>query len=81
MTTQFEIVALGAPNGNFIPNKEYTNPQMHLQNGKVSNGNVINSELVISYETKPTKGTYYTSDNSKYLVAPYARILIKRVSE
>ena len=73
---QFEIVALGNSRDNFIPNKDYINPKEHMTNGKICNGNAINRVLAINTKTKPTK-TYYTSDNSDYLIAPYARILIK----
>lgn len=77
---QFEIVALGNSRENFIPNKDYINPKEHMTNGKICNGNAINRVLAINTKTKPTK-TYYTSDNSDYLIAPYARILIKNKNE
>ena len=73
---QFEIVALGNSRENFTPIKDYINPKEHTTNGKICNGNAINRVLAINTKTKPTK-TYYTSDNSDYLIAPYARILIK----
>lgn len=73
---QFEIVALGNSRENFTPIKDYINPKEHMTNGKICNGNAINRVLAINTKTKPTK-TYYTSDNSDYLIAPYARILIK----
>ena len=75
---QFNIVGLGNSRDNFIPNKDYINPKEHMTNGKICNGNAINRVLAINTKTKPTK-TYYTSDNSDYLIAPYARILIKKI--
>ena len=77
---QFEIVALGNSRENFTPIKDYINPKEHMTNGKICNGNAINRVLAINTKTKPTK-TYYTSDNSDYLIAPYARILIKNKNE
>lgn len=74
---QFEIVALGIRE-NFTPIKDYINPKEHMTNGKICNGNAINRVLAINTKIKPTK-TYYTSDNSDYLIAPYARILIKKI--
>jgi len=73
---QFEIIALGNSRDNFTPNKDYTNPKKILKDGKISNGGAINCVLSISKNNKP-EGVYYTSDNSNYLTAPYARILIK----
>lgn len=73
---QFEIVGLGNGRENFTPNKDYINPEMINKDGKQKNGNPINRVLAIESETKPT-GVYYTSDNSKYLIAPYARVLIR----
>lgn len=75
---QFEIVALGNSRENFTPNKDYINPKKHTSNGRISNGNAINCVLAINTAHLPTT-TYYTSDNSDYLIAPYARILIKFV--
>ena len=59
--------------------ENYINPKEHMTNGKICNGNAINRVLAINTKIKPTK-TYYTSDNSDYLIAPYARILIKNIS-
>ena len=73
---QFKIVALGNSRENFTPNKDYINPKKHMSNGKISNGNAINCVLAINVTKVPTT-TYYTSDNSNYIIAPYARILIK----
>ena len=74
---QFEIIALGVGLDNFTPNKEYLNPKKHMTNGKVVGGGAMNYQLAIEASSRPT-GTYYTSDNSAYLTAPYARILIKK---
>ena len=75
---QFEVVELGNSRDNFTPNKDYINPKKHLKNGKVTSGGAINCVLAIEHNTKPINTVYYTSDNSKYLVPPYARILIRR---
>lgn len=73
---QFEIVALGNSRENFKPNKNYINAKKVLKDGSVQNGNAINCVLAINSKEKP-KSVYYISDNSDYLIAPYARILIK----
>lgn len=78
---QFEIIELGNSRDNFTPTKDYINPKKHLKNGKIMAGGAINCVLAIEQNTKPTDTIYYTSDNSKYLVPPYARILIKRVCD
>lgn len=75
---QFEIVALGNSRENFTPNKDYVNPIKVLKTGETKNGNAINCVLAIETEAKPVGQVYYTSDNSKYLIAPYARILIRK---
>lgn len=75
---QFEIIGLGNSRDNFTPNKDYINAKKVLKDGKVVNGNAINCVLTIKRETKPQGEIYYTSDNTPYLVAPYARILIRR---
>jgi hypothetical protein len=75
---QFDIVALGNSRQNFTPNKTYVNAKKILKDGGVLNGNAINSVLAISQQTKPVDTVYYTSDNSDYIIAPYARVLIKR---
>ena len=75
---QFEIIALGNSRDNFTPNKDYVNPIKHLKNGEEMNGGAINCVLAIEEEEKPVGKIYYTADNAKYLVPPYARILIKR---
>lgn len=74
---QFEIIGMGVLLDNFTPNKQYLNPKKVLTDGKVLNGSAVNSMVVIEVDKRPTNQVYYTSDNSKYLVAPYARILIK----
>ena len=73
---QFEIVGLGNSRENFSPNKDYINPYKVMKGGVKKNGNAINCVLAIETFTKP-KDIFYTSENSKYLIAPYARILIK----
>jgi hypothetical protein len=74
---QFKIIALGVGLENFTPNKEYLNPKKNMTNGKIVSGGAMNYQLALELEKKPVDRTYYTSDNSKYLIAPYARILIK----
>lgn len=74
---QFKIIGLGNSRDNFTPNKDYINPKKILENGKVVNGGAINCVLTLAYDEKPTGKVYYTADNTdKYLLAPYARILI-----
>ena len=75
---QFEIVALGNSRDNFTPNKEYQNPKKHTKNGKIVNGGAINCVLTLSQKEKPIGSVFYTSDNSDFLIPPYARILIKK---
>ena len=75
---QFEIIGLGNSRENFTPNKDYINPLKILKNGKIEQGGAINCVLAIEVTQKPQNITYYTSENSKYLIAPYARILIRR---
>ena len=75
---QFEIVALGNSRDNFTPNKDYINPKKHTKDGKTVNGGAINCVLSLSQKEKPVGKVYYTSDNSEFLVPPYARILIKK---
>ena len=73
----FRLEALGNSRDNFTPTKDYINPKKHKPNGDIVNGKAINCVLAIDYINKP-KGIYYTSDNSNYLFAPYARALIKK---
>ena len=73
---QFEIIGIGNSRDNFTPNKNYLNPFKIMTDGIQKNGNAINCVLAIESTTKPEQ-TYYISDNSGYLIAPYARILIK----
>ena len=75
---EFEIIALGNSKENFVPTKKYINPIKHKKTGETQNGNAINSVLTISQKRKPKDTVYYTSDNSDFLIAPYARLLIKR---
>ncbi len=74
---QFEIVALGNSRDNFTPKKDYINPKKIMKDGKIVNGGAINCVLAIEQDIQPQNIIYYTSDNSKFLVAPYARVLIK----
>lgn len=74
---QFEIVGLGNSRDNFTPNKDYIEPKKITKTGKKVNGGAINQVLAIEVEEKPVNRVYYTSENSKYLVPPYARILIR----
>ncbi len=74
---QFEIIGLGNSRENFSPNKDYVNPKKHLKNGIVTNGGAINCVLAVNQKEVPKGQVYYTSDNSDYLVPPYARILIR----
>ncbi|KKS31853.1 MAG: Site-specific DNA-methyltransferase (Adenine-specific) [Candidatus Amesbacteria bacterium GW2011_GWA2_42_12] len=73
---QFEIIGLGNSRDNFTPNKNYINPYKIMRDGTKKNGNAINCVLAIETKIKPDD-IYYISDNSKYLIAPYARVLIK----
>ncbi|MBX7156153.1 MAG: adenine-specific methyltransferase EcoRI family protein [Bacteriodetes bacterium] len=73
---QFEIIGLGNSRENFTPNKDYINPYKVLKDGQKKNGNAINCVLAIETNVKPNE-IHYTSSNSRYLIAPYARILIK----
>ena len=75
---QFEIIGLGNSRDNFTPNKDYINPKKHTKDGKIVNGGSINCVLTLETDKQPNGMVYYTSDNSKYLIPPYARILIKR---
>lgn len=76
---QFEIVGLGNSRENFTPNKDYINPKKVKKDGKIVNGGAINCVLTIELEKQPHDTVYYISDNSKYLISPYARILIRKV--
>lgn len=75
---QFEIIELGNSRDNFTPNKDYVNPQKHKKDGCIVSGGAINCVLAMAYKEKPVNIVYYTSDNSNFLVPPYARILICR---
>lgn len=75
---EFKIVGLGNSRKNFNPTKVYQNAKKILNCGKIINSSAINSVLVIKCNNRPTCGTYYT-DNVDYFVAPYARLLIKRI--
>lgn len=76
---QFEIVGLGNSRENFKPNKDYKKPIKYLKNGKTASGGAINMVLVYYIKNKPINKVYYTSENADgFLLAPFARILIKR---
>ena len=52
---------------------------MHTKNGKTKKSNAINRVLVFPVNEN-INNTYYTADNTKkFLYAPYARILIKKL--
>jgi len=74
---QFEIVGLGNSRQNFTPNKSYNNPTKIMKNGEIKDGGAINSVLTIKLDTPPLDSIYY-SDNKKYYIAPFARLIIKR---
>lgn len=76
---EYEIIGLGNGRDHFTPKLDFINPKAHTQKGKVSNAGMLNRVLAYQVDKKPEKGTYYTADNiDGYLVAPYARILIKK---
>jgi hypothetical protein len=78
---EFEIIALGNSKENFTPSKVYENPIKHTKTGEIQNGNAINCVLALSQKSKPEDSVYYTSNNSDYLIAPYARLLIRRIKK
>ena len=74
---QFEIIGLGNNKDN-LPNKTYINPIKHLPNGNNVGGQAINSVLVIPFNN--INGVYYSAEQLSFnLIAPYSRILIKKV--
>lgn len=74
---QFEIIGLGNGLECFTPNKVYTNPKQIDKNGKIKSGKCINRVLTLNHKTRPLEGIYYVSDNSDYITAPFARLIIK----
>ena len=78
---QFEILALGNSRENFTPTKDYINPYKITKTGKIVNGGAINCVLTLSSKEKPEGKVYYISDNSDYLIPPYARVIIKKRKE
>lgn len=74
---QFEIVALGNSKENFVPTKQYVGAIKHRKDGSITNGNAVNSVLVIKLDTPLKSEVYYTTD-TEILFAPYARILVKK---
>ena len=58
--------------------KIYENVTQHSKNGKTSSGNKVNDGPTLLLNNPPKNKTYYTTNNIEgYLIAPYARILIK----
>lgn len=78
---QFEIIGKGSSRDCFTPTKTYFNPQKVLPNGRIENETLVNCQLVIEVEQKPLNKTYYISNNSKYLITPYTRLLIRRKTD
>lgn len=76
---QFEIIALGNLLENFTPSKVYINPKKHKKTGDIVTGEAVNHVLTYMIKQTPVNEVYYTADNcNSCLLAPYARILIKR---
>lgn len=76
---EYEIIGLGNGREHFTPNLDFINPKAYTQSGKVSKAGMLNRVLAYPTNRKPEKGTYYSADNfDDFLIAPYARILIKR---
>lgn len=76
---QFEIVGLGNSRLNFTPTKNYSSAVKVLKNGDEKDGGAINSVLVYKIDERPLNTTYYYDKESLgFLIAPYARILIRR---
>ena len=75
---QFELIALGNSRDNFTPSLDFINPKKVLKDGSIRDGGAINCVLALEADSAPVGKIYYTSDNFKYLVAPYARIIIRR---
>lgn len=72
---QFEVLYLGNLNG-FPVTKQYQNPVVH-KDGKITPNSMINAVLTIRTDNVPAKAYYTADDFEGYLIAPYARILIK----
>lgn len=75
---QFEIVGLGNSKENFTPKKTYVKAKKITRTGKIQSGAALNNVLTLKVDNKPINTTYYISDNGEFLIAPYARLLIKR---
>ena len=75
---QFELIALGNSRENFTPSLDFINPKKILKDGSIRDGGAINSVLALEVDSAPIGKIYYTSDNFKFLVAPYARIIVRR---
>ena len=79
---QFEFVGIGNGKANFTPSKEYTNTKKVNKKGEVTTGGAINCVLALGSNTKPPLGVvYYTSKEVSFLLAPFARILIKKTPQ
>ena len=58
--------------------KIYENVIQHSRNGKKTSGNKVNDGPTLITDTPPKNKTYYTDEKiDGYILAPYARILIK----
>jgi hypothetical protein len=79
--SQFEIVALGNSRENFTPTKDYLSPIKVCKDGTRQNGNAINCVLTIRVDTAPAAEVYYEALDGEILIAPYARIIIKQISD
>ena len=75
----YEIIGLGNGREHFTPSIDFINPLQYSKNGNVTGGSMINRVLAYTVREMPENTTYYTADNMKgYLIAPYARILIRK---
>lgn len=76
----YEIIGLGNGRNHFTPTLDFIDPiQYSVKTGKAKKGGMLNRVLAYVTDEMPDKGTYYTASNiDGYLIAPYARILIKR---
>lgn len=77
---QFEIITLGSSPDLFTPSKKYEGLLRHNKDGSTTKAHIAcNQCLTIALDSKPN-ALYCTADNApnKYLVVPYARVLIRR---
>ena len=81
---QFEILGMTKPpicyNNDDLAkrNKTYKNVKQYNETNKVSCGNKVNDGAVLQVQLKPTKTYYVENENKVFLIALYARILIRR---